>query len=251
VQKAQVCYDAKDYECAVRELQVAYQIKPVAGLLLNIGHTYLDAGKPQDALTFYGLYLQHEKHLSPAARAEIEKFREQARQRLNAPPPPPPPAPPEAVPPPPPPPEPETPPATKPEDKPPVATPPPAVAAPPPPPPPPAPAPAQVGPSRPPGGGLALIGVGAGLLIVGIGLGGGALATAGQVTSDPGTFDAALDSRGRAFSYAGAAFDVVGGLALVGGIGWTAYWATHRKKDNAAPTVSLRPHASGFALGRF
>jgi len=83
VQKAQTCYDAKDFDCAVRELQAAYQLKPVPGLLLNIGHAHLDAGRPQEALTFYGMYLQSEKKLTPGIRADVEKFREQARQRMK------------------------------------------------------------------------------------------------------------------------------------------------------------------------
>jgi tetratricopeptide (TPR) repeat protein len=252
VQKAQVCYDAKDYDCAVRELQAAYQIKPVAGLLLNIGHAYLDAGRPQDALTFYGLYLQHEKRLAPSVRAEVEKFREQARQRLNAPPPP---TPPPTPPPPPvatptPPPEPVQPPAPPPP-KPEVETPPVVVTPPPPVPTPPSEA-AKVGSSRPPTGALALIGVGVGVLIIGAGLGGGAVATAGKVTSDPGMFNTPLDNQGRSLSYAGAAMDVIGGLVLVGGIGWTVSFAVNHKKEKPPTAVSIRPTGSGvLVLGRF
>lgn len=245
VQKAQGCYDAKDFDCAVRELLAAYQIKPVPGLLLNIGHAHLDANRPQEALTFYTLYLNSEKRLTPAIRAEVEAFREQARQKLRdaaaQPAPTPPPAaqaeaPPPAVPP--------TP----------VETPPPAVTPPSPAPPvAPSPPPPEAGaPSRPPAGGLALIGVGAGLLIIGLGLGGGAVATAGQVTAGPGPFDADLDGRGRSLSYAGAALDVIGGLALVGGIGWTAAWAAHRKKEKAPTAVSIRPALTpALVSGRF
>lgn len=246
VQKAQSCYDAKDFDCAVRELLGAYQLKPVPGLLLNIGHAHLDANRPQEALTFYTLYLNSEKRLTPAIRAEVEKFREQARQKLHdaaaQPAQAPPPAAPAPV---------EAPPAVPPapvETPPPAATPPPVAPAAAPSPPP----PEAAAPSRPPAGGLALIGVGAGLLIIGLGLGGGALATAGQVTTGAGPFDVELDGRGRSFSYAGVALDVIGGLALVGGIGWTAAWATHRKKDKAPTAVSIRPALTpALVSGRF
>ncbi len=245
VQKAQGCYDAKDFDCAVRELQAAYQIKPVPGLLLNIGHAHLDAGRPQEALTFYGLYLQSEKRLTPGIRADVEKFREQARQKLReaasqpAPAPAPAPTAPSQT---------EAPPPAAP----PAETSPPVAAAP-------APAPAPAAPAPPapraaaagvPAGGLALIGVGAGLLIIGLGLGGGAVAAAGQVTAGPGPFDAELDSRGRSFSSAGVALDVIGGLALVGGIGWTAAWAARRNKDRGA--AALRPAPTpALVFGRF
>ena len=245
MQKAQSCYDAKDFDCAVRELQAAYDIKPVPGLLLNIGHAHLDAGRPQEALTFYALYLQHEKKLTPDRRAEVEKFREQARQKLReapATPPPPVPAPPPA----------ETPPPA--EAFAPAAAPPPAA----PPPEPPAPAPPSgpakdaVGSSRPPAGGLALIGIGAGLLIIGGGLGGAAAATAGQVTADAGPFNTDLDSRGRTFSAAGIALDVIGGLVLVGGIGWTAAWAARRGNKTAPAAVTLRSAGGpSLVLGRY
>ena len=251
VQKAQSCYDAKDFDCAVRELQAAYDIKPVPGLLLNIGHAHLDAGRPQEALTFYALYLRSEKKLTPDRRAEVEKFREQARQKLREAP--------AATPPP------ATSPATSPaaETPPPVETPPPTaapppVAAPTPPPatpvpaPPPGPAKDTVGASRPPAGGLALIGIGAGLLIIGGGLGGAAAAAAGQVTADAGPFNTELDSRGRTFSAAGIALDVIGGLVLVGGIGWTAAWAASRGKSKAPAAVTLRSAGgSSLVLGRY
>lgn len=245
VQKAQTCYDAKDFDCAVRELQAAYDIKPVPGLLLNIGHAHLDAGRPQEALTFYALYLRSEKKLTPDRRAEVETFREQARQKLRqgpATPPPPTPAPA------------ETPAPT--ETPAPAATPPPAaapVAAPTETPPPPASPPKDtVSSARPPAGGLALIGIGAGLLIVGAGLGGAAAATAGQVTADAGPFNTELDSRGRTFGTAGIALDVIGGLVLVGGIGWTAGWAARRSKPKSSAAVALRSaFGQSLVLGRY
>lgn len=247
VQKAQSCYDAKDFDCAVRELLGAYQIKPVPGLLLNIGHAHLDANRPQEALTFYTLYLNSEKRLTPGIRAEVEKFREQARQKLREPA-----APPAATPPPAAPAPVEAPPPAAPPTA--VETPPPAVTLPPVAPPvAPSPAPPEASASSPvPAGGLVLIGIGAGLLIVGLGLGGSAIATAGQVTAGPGPFDAELDGRGRAFSTAGAVLDVIGGLTLVGGIGWTAAWAARRKKDKAPTAVSIRPaFTPALVSGRF
>jgi len=254
VQKAQACYDNKDYDCAVRELQTAYDIKHVPGLLLNIGHAHLDAGRPQEALTFYGMYLQSEKKLTPGIRAEVEKFRAQAKERMKqaaTQPPTPSPTPTPAVDP--------LPSPTPTADPVPTGTPEPAApTANPEPPfvvtttPLTAPNPPAVRSSRPPGGALALIGVGAGLLIVGGGLGGGAIATAGQVTSGSGTFDSELDNKGRTLSYAGAAFDVLGAVALGSGIGWTISWAAGRNKDKAPATVSVRPSGAGAAvLGRF
>ena len=256
MQQAQTCYDAKDFDCAVRELQAAYDIKHVPGLLLNIGHAHLDAGRPQEALTFYGMYLQSEKKLTPAIRAEVEKFRAQARERMKTAPPPANPTPSPAT-------DPlatpnqtsnpVNPPATNPEPVTPTATPEPTAVAPTPVPTPVQPAPAAHG-SLQPKGALALIGVGAGLLVVGVILGAEAIATAGQVTSGAGAFDADLDSKGRSLSYAGAAFDVVGALALVGGLGWTISWAVGRNKDKAAAStkVSVRPGVAGaLVLGRF
>jgi hypothetical protein len=72
------------------------------------------------------------------------------------------------------------------------------------------------------------------------------------VTSDAGTFNTSLDSLGRSLSYGGAALDVIGGLALAGGLGWTAYWATHRTKDKAPAAVAIRPIGSQVLVqGRF
>lgn len=126
-------------------------------------------------------------------------------------------------------------------------------------------APATVTPSTesklPPTGALALLGAGAGLLIIGIGCGGGALADANTVKS-AGTAQppvlystvAGAASRGPTLNGVGAAFDVLGVLALGAGGAWTGYWFYQKSKDSkqSARAVSLAPFQLGASLaGQF
>ncbi|MBP8196715.1 MAG: hypothetical protein KAY55_06055 [Deltaproteobacteria bacterium] len=194
VTKAQHCYERKLYDCAINELEAAYLIRPMAALLLNIAHAYLDYGRPRDAIVYYDRYMSEEKNLAPEARADVEKFKRQAEEKLGiAPPPPPPPPveqPPEVVPPPPPP------------------------VAPPPPLPEPSSPPSAVAKWAP----IGLMAAGGAILIGGFVTGGMALSTAKQVVSGDGAFDSSLDARGQTLSKVAIALDVVGGVALVGGL---------------------------------
>lgn len=75
---------------------------------------------------------------------------------------------------------------------------------------------------RPPAGSIALMGLGAGLLVVGIGTGVGALSAQKQL-SDAGYTSAEYDAllgRGRALNISAITFDVVGGVAGLGGLAW-------------------------------
>lgn len=218
------------------ELKAAYEIKPLTALLLNIGHAYLDWGRPAQARDYYDLYLATDKKLSPAQRAEVEKYRadalaklteqqaqqaqqakqaKQAQQAAQQPPPP-------AVTPP----APVVPPAPKTEVK-----------------------------AGPPTGPIVLLSSGAALLVIGLGLGGGALAASKEVVQGDGTFDTALDSRGRTLNSAGIAFDVLGGAAFAAGAVWGISWLVkHRRDPNVTPVASLRLVPSGAGLlvqGRF
>lgn len=225
--RARECYGSKDYDCAVQELKAAYKIKPLTALLLNIGHAYLDWGRPEQARDHYDLYLA-DKSLSPQARAEGEKYRSDAQKQLEAqqaaqqaaaqnPVP--------------------TPDAT------PAAT------------PAPTPAPVAAKKSGPPVGPLVLMSTGAALLIVGLGLGGGALGISKDVVQGDGDFNNDLDSRGRALNSAGIAFDVLGGLSFAAGAAWGIGWLVKTRRDpSVTPIASLRirPSAAGLlVLGRF
>lgn len=94
VTKAQNCYERKLYDCAINELEAAYLIRPMPALLLNIAHAYLDYGRPRDAIVYYDRYMSEEKNLAAEARADVEKFKRQAEEKLGIAPPPPPPPPP-------------------------------------------------------------------------------------------------------------------------------------------------------------
>lgn len=103
----------------------------------------------------------------------------------------------------------------------------------------------------PPKPALALMGTGAGLLIIGAGLGGGAI-VAGKQVGDPANnntvFNVDLQSaerRGRALESAAIAFDVLGALALVSGVAWSASWLYEQK---TGISLTLAPRFGGFAL---
>lgn len=223
-EKARDCYERKEFDCAVEELKAAYQIKQLTALLLNIGHAYLDSGRPVQALEYYDLFLRTEKNLTAQARSDVERYRSDAQQKLAAQqaaqaatpqPEPPKPVPPQVVP------------ETKPEVK-----------------------------SQPPVAPWVLMSSGAALLIVGLGLGGGALSASKQVVQGDGNFDTALDERGRLMNKMGIAFDVVGGLAFAAGAGWGISWLVKRhgepQKTTPIADLKLRPNGAGLLVqGRF
>jgi tetratricopeptide (TPR) repeat protein len=194
VTKAQNCYERKLYDCAINELEAAYLIRPMPALLLNIAHAYLDYGRPRDAIVYYDRYMSEEKNLAAEARADVEKFKRQAEEKLGIAPPPPPPPPP--------------------VEKPPEVVPPPPPVAPPPPPPELSGQPSAVAKWAP----IGLMAAGGALLIGGFVTGGMALSTAKQVVAGDGVFDSSLDARGQTLSKVAIALDVVGGVALVGGL---------------------------------
>lgn len=101
----------------------------------------------------------------------------------------------------------------------------------------------------PPWPALALGGGGVALLIVGVALGGAAHSLARTVESGA-SFDAALDSRGRALAGAGVAMDVIGALALGAGAAWTGVWLYRRSRPAQAPREALRltPFGAGLTL---
>lgn len=241
VNKAQQCYEKKLYDCAINELEAAYLIRPMPALLLNIAHAYLDFGRPRDAIVYYDRYMTEEKNLAPEARADVEKFKRQAEEKLGqtqpvAPLPSQPAVNPTPAPPP---------------EKPPEVTPPPQPVTPTP-----APAASDGQPSAAakwaPIGAMA---VGGALLISGFALGGVAMSTAKQVVSGSDAFDADLDRRGKTLSNAAIALDVIGGVALVGGLIPTIVRLTKKAPSAssppaAAPQAPDAPHVSVSFTGR-
>ena len=214
VTKAQTCYERKLYDCAINELEAAYLIKPMPALLLNIAHAYLDYGRPRDAIVYYDRYMAEEKNLAPEARADVEKFKRQAEEKLGIAAPPP----------------------EKPPEK------PPEVAPPPPPPPPVAPQPVE--PTNQPSAAakwvpIGLLAVGGVMLISGFAVGGMALSTAKSAVATDAPYDPAIDAKGKSLSNAAIALDVIGGVALVGGLIPTILRLTRK-----VPPVSEKPAAT-------
>lgn len=224
--EARKLYESKDYDGAIRELNIAYTIRQVPGLLLNLGHAYLDSGRPREALDYYDRYLAEETNLLPATRADVERYRVQAQEQLakkepaTATPAPEPPEPVQVAP--------------KPAPLPPselTATPLP---------------PENPGPSTSlPRGAIGLLAGGAAALIVGVGLGGAALAASKEVVSKDGPFDAALDGRGKALSGTAVAFDIIGAVGLASGAAWSLAWYVRRNKASAGNKTGVRTEDRG------
>ena len=219
VAKAQTCYERKLYDCAINELEAAYLIRPMPALLLNIAHAYLDYGRPRDAIVYYDRYMVEEKNLAPEAREDVEKFKRQAEQKLVAMQAANPANPGEKT----------TPSA---DNKTPLGGPSsttpsdgstategssvttPAVVVPP---------VDTTGPATAPSAAAKWLPVGAvalggASLIAGIALGGAALSAAKNAVATDAPYNPDTDSRGKTLSNAGIALDVIGGVALVGGL---------------------------------
>lgn len=245
VNKAQQCYEKKLYDCAINELEAAYLIRPMPALLLNIAHAYLDFGRPRDAIVYYDRYMSEEKNLAPEARADVEKFKRQAEEKLGQAQPVPANPTPQVVNP-----------APEPPEKPPEVT-----------------QPVQpVTPTQPlvasdgkPSAAakwapVGVMAVGGALLISGFAVGGVAMSAAKQVVAGDGAFDAALDQKGKTLGQAAIALDVIGGVALVGGLVPTIIRLTKKAPPastapaaaSEAPQVSVLFTGRGLAvLGRF
>lgn len=73
-------YRARDYAGTERELLLAYEIKPLPALLLNLGHAELDQGHGAEALAYYARYLKEEQGLTEAQRVDVARYQEQARK---------------------------------------------------------------------------------------------------------------------------------------------------------------------------
>lgn len=247
VTKAQNCYERKLFDCAINELEAAYLIRPMPALLLNIAHAYLDYGRPRDAIVYYDRYMAEEKNLAPEARADVEKFKKQAEEKLVAmqgtPPPPPP----------------IEKPVEKPEEKPPEEKPPEVT-------------PPKVDTGSQPSAAakwapIGAMAIGGALLISGFACGGAAMSTAKTVVATDGTFNSELDTKGKSLSNAAIALDVLGGVAIVGGLIPTIIRLTKKAPstvekatatDGAAPPPAAAPQVSfSFSsrglvvLGRF
>lgn len=197
VAKAQNCYERKLYDCTINELEAAYLIRPMPALLLNIAHAYLDYGRPRDAIVYYDRYMVEEKNLAPEARADVEKFKRQAEEKLQAMQ--------SAV-------QMEQPPDTttpKVESPPPVPE-PPVVSLPPP-----VPSSPSAAAKWLPIGTMAL---GGALLVSGIAVGGAAMSAAKTAVATDAPYNADTDARGKTLNNAAIALDVVGGLAIAGGL---------------------------------
>ena len=246
VTKAQNCYERKLFDCAINELEAAYLIRPMPALLLNIAHAYLDYGRPRDAIVYYDRYMAEEKNLAPEARADVEKFKKQAEEKLVAmqgtPPPPP-----------------IEKPVEKPEEKPPEEKPPEVT-------------PPKVDTGSQPSAAakwapIGAMAIGGALLISGFACGGAAMSTAKTVVATDGTFNSELDTKGKSLSSAAIALDVLGGVAIVGGLIPTIIRLTKKAPSTvekatatdgaapppaAAPQVSLSFSSRGLVvLGRF
>jgi hypothetical protein len=88
-------YDEARYEEAAKEMQVAYDLKPVADLQYNLAQCWERLGRLEDAAASYERYLAGRPDAADAksVRARIENLRERARALAAgsaAPPPPPP-----------------------------------------------------------------------------------------------------------------------------------------------------------------
>lgn len=230
--KAQRFYQDGLYEASLAEMTEAYRLSQFPDLLYNLAVVSEKLGHNKDALRFLERYLLDKPNAQDAekVRGDIDRLKESLR----------PPPPPEPVKPPPPP--------VRVERDPDLD-----LARRPPPPP----------PARAPWGAIGVMGGGVALLITGIGLGGGAMAAANEFvtvgrTQTGQAFSQQLydiQQRGKALTAAGIALDVIGGVAIAGGLAWTGVWLYQRRahKDSADKVgAALRPAGAGLVLdGRF
>jgi tetratricopeptide (TPR) repeat protein len=82
-------HERQEYDDAVREYLLAYELQPTPGLLFNIAQAYLLAGNREKALEHYRAYLREEPEgeVSELARKRIAEIEDQmAAVNLEAPP---------------------------------------------------------------------------------------------------------------------------------------------------------------------
>lgn len=77
-------YEKGAYESALTEYQMAYAIKQLPKLLLNIGQLHRKLGHAKDALGYYELYLRVEPNPEPQLKAELDRYIQQTRAMLDA-----------------------------------------------------------------------------------------------------------------------------------------------------------------------
>lgn len=241
--RAEKYYEEGGYEAALVEMTEAYRLSQLPDLLVNLSKLSEKLGLKRDALGYLERYLAERPDAPDAAHIREEITRLQA---ATAPPPDQRPAPP-----------PDQPPAGQAGVPGGISAPPPVVA-----PPPPALKPAGGRPAwLPPWGAVGLLGGGAVLLVVGGGLGGGAVAAARAVEDQsqvrpPQPFSPSLHAtqeRGKSLAAAGAALDVIGALALVGGATWTGVWLYQQRREGSSGSkartrAALRPAGAGLVL---
>lgn len=73
-QRAANLYTSQRYREALRELEAAYALQPFPRLLYNLGQVHRKLHQPQQALSYYELYLRTEPDLQPARRSEVEAY---------------------------------------------------------------------------------------------------------------------------------------------------------------------------------
>ena len=229
-------FESGVYPTAAAEFQAAYRLSKRPDLLYNLARVAETMGQPSQAIDYLEGYLRDRPDAKDRAqvRKDMERLRRlmQAEREVQAAPVPEQPLTPQ-----------------------PVTPKPPQPVAPPVAPQPTAPAAPTLWQKLPPWPALTLMGGGTLLLITGFGLGGAALSTADQVQTGM-TYNRDLDSRGRSLNAAAISLDVLGGLALAAGVGWTVWWALHRKPATPAksallllPTVDAAPGAAVLGIG--
>jgi tetratricopeptide (TPR) repeat protein len=253
-QKGTSYYDLGRYQDAIKEFEAAYEIKNDPALLYNLAQSHRLAGNSDQALHFYRTYLRRFPKAPNRVEIEgritaLEQLVAQKSATQSTPPnqtlapgnTTPPPGGTEATPPPPPPPSTNPPLATEP----PLAgtgAPPPMVTT--------MPAPA----SSHPGKTLKLLGkIGAGVggaaFLIGLAFGARAAGATNEVNNAAkagGTFDPAVEARGKSSQQAEAAFLTLG--ILIGGVGAGLYFYG-RHQEQAAARVSMTPVASANQAG--
>lgn len=222
-------YEAENFVEARAEFEEAYRLSRLPDLLYNLARVAERLDQPREELGYLEQYLKERPHARD--RADIEAKIVRLRERVPAvpeKPPAPPETPPAAA-------EGRVPPenvkAAEPVSAPLVVT----------------QAPAKKKLNLPPWPALALLGGGAAFLIIGVGLGGAAISAAHSVESGM-TFNADLDSRGKAMSNAAIAFDVLGAMALLAGGAWTGMWYYQRRQGQRV-SVSPVPGPNGLGAG--
>jgi tetratricopeptide (TPR) repeat protein len=88
-ERGRVHHERHEYDQAIREYLLAYELQPSAGLLFNIAQAYLLSGNREKALEYYRAYLREEPEgeVADLARQRIETIEgELAAEALEMPP---------------------------------------------------------------------------------------------------------------------------------------------------------------------